>query len=230
MHRIDEIYTDLPYYGAVKITEQLKRNGYPVNHKRIERLMRKMGIEALRPKKNTSCGNERNRKFPYLLDGIKAVYPNHIWGTDITYIRANSTWFYLVAILDWYSRYVISWMLSEYMTAEFCVANLEQALTYAQPNIHNSDQGSQFTSEEYLAVLEKRPNIRISMDGRGRCWDNIFTERLWRSVKHEEVYVKDYRSFAEAKSELSGYFKNYNEKRLHSSLGYRPPAEVYFEN
>lgn len=230
MNQIDRIYTDLPFYGAVKITKELKRNGYPVNHKRIERLMRKMGIEALRPKKRTSQGNQQHRKFPYLLKGIKARYPNHIWGTDITYIRAAGTWFYLVAILDWYSRYVVSWMLSDSMTTDFCVANLEQALTRAEPAIHNSDQGSQFTAEEYLTVLEARSNIRISMDGRGRCMDNIFTERLWRTVKYEEVYLKDYGSFAEAKTELSGYFKIYNQRRLHSALDYRPPAEVYFAN
>ena len=230
MHRIDEIYTDLPYYGAIKITEQLKRDGYPVNHKRIERLMKEMGIEAIRPKKRTSIPDEQHRKFPYLLSGIKAQHPNHIWGTDITYIRAAGTWFYLVALLDWYSRYVISWMLSETMTADFCVANLVQALTHAQPDIHNSDQGSQFTSEDYLTVLEARPSIRISMDGRGRCWDNIMNERLWRSVKHEEVYLKDYQSFAEAQTELGGYFTTYNERRLHQSLNYQPPAEVYFTN
>jgi putative transposase len=230
MHRIDGIYTDLPYYGAVKITKQLKRDGYPINHKRIERLMRKIGIEAIRPKKRTSIPNQQHRKFPYLLRGIKAQYPNHIWGTDITYIRAAGTWFYLVALLDWYSRYVLSWELSDSMTADFCITNLETALTQAQPEIHNSDQGSQFTAEEYLAVLEERPVIRISMDGQGRCWDNIMNERLWRSVKREEVYLKDYQSFAEDNRELSGYFKTYNERRLHASLDYRSPTEVYFAN
>ena len=189
-----------------------------------------MVIEALRPKKRTSGGNQQHRKVPCLLRGIKAKYPNHIWGTGITYIRAAGTWFYLVALLDWYSRYVVSWMLPDSMTTDFCIANLEQGLTVAEPKIHNSDQGSQFTAEEYLAVLEGRPDIRISMDGGGRCWDNIFTERLWRTVKYEEVYLKDYCSFAEAKAELSDYFKIYNERRLHSALDYRPPAEVYFAN
>jgi len=230
MNRIDKIFTDLPYYGSPKITRQLQRDGIPVNHKRVERLMRVMGIRAIYPGKKTSIPNVQHRTFPYLLRGVKAAYPNHIWGTDITYVRAAGTWFYLVALLDWFSRYVISWMLSDSLTTDFCVDNLQQALTVAEPDIHNSDQGSQFTAEEYLSVLEGRPQIRISMDGQGRCWDNIMNERLWRSVKYEEVYLKDYGSFGEAHGELSRYFTTYNERRLHSALDYQTPAEVYIGN
>lgn len=154
--------------------------------------------------------------------------PDHVWGTDITYIRAQGMWFYLVAIMDWFSRYVLSWRLAETMEVSSCVATLEEALTTSRPDIHNSDQGSQFTAAEYLAVMRRHPSIQISMDGRGRCFDNIFTERLWRTVKYEEVYVKEYRSGSEARASLSDYFVTYNTRRLHSSLDYKTPAEIYF--
>lgn len=228
MDRMDEIHTDSPYYGIRRMTAQLKRDGFPVNRKRVRRLMRLMGIEAIYRHPRTSIPHPEHRIFPYLLTGVTASHANHVWGTDITYIRAAKEWFYLVAILDWYSRYVISWQLSDTLHDDFCVVNLKQALESASPEIHNSDQGSQFTSDAYLGALEERENIRISMDHRGRCFDNIFTERLWRTVKYEEVYLKEYGSFREANASLATYFTKYNERQLHSSLGYKPPAEVYF--
>lgn len=229
MNRIDEIYTKFPYYGSPRITAQLNREGITANHKRIERLMRIMGIQAIYPKPNTSKRNFENTIYPYLLKGIDINYPNQIWGTDITYIRANNIWFYLTAILDWHSRYVISWKLSDNLSVEFCIDALEEALKINKPEIHNSDQGSQFTSDDYLSVLKKYPDIKISMDSKGRCFDNIFTERLWRTVKYEEVYLNDYNSYSEAKQSLGKYFKIYNNERLHQSLDYHTPAEIYFD-
>lgn len=230
MDRLDEIHTDFPCYGIRRLTAQLRRDGFKVNWKRVRRLMRLMGMEAIYRRPRTSIPHPEHRVYPYLLTGITAHHPNHIWGTDITYIRAQKQWFYLVAILDWFSRYVVSWQLSDTMHSDFCVANLNQALEGASPEIHNSDQGAQFTANEYLGVLETHPAIRISMDHRGRCFDNIFTERLWRTVKYEEVYLKEYGSFRDARSSLTTYFKKYNDRQLHSALGYKPPAEVYFNH
>lgn len=227
MHRIDEIYTKQPYYGARKITAQLNHEGRAVNHKRIERLMSVMGIQAIYPK-NTSKTHLQHDIYPYLLRGISILRPNHVWGADLTYIRACGLWFYLVVILDWYSRYVISWRLSTSMAVDFCIDALNAALAIGQPEIHNSDQGSQFTSEPYIHTLKKKEDIQISMDGRGRCFDNIFTERLWRTVKYEEVYLHDYTSYEEAQESLNRYFHIYNHERLHQSLGYKTPAEIYF--
>lgn len=229
MNRIDEMYTAKPYYGCPRITKQLRREGVVVNHKRVANLMRIMGIQAMYPKKNTSKPNVAHLKYPYLLQGLEVAKPNHVWGTDITYVKANGVWFYLVAILDWYSRYVVNWKLSKNMYVNFCNENLNEALEMATPVIHNSDQGSQFTSREYTNIL-KQKNVQISMDGRGRCFDNIFTERLWRTVKYEEIYLKDYASFAEAESSLTKYFHIYNTDRLHQALNYQTPAEVYFKN
>ena len=228
MRRIDEIYTKHSYYGARKITRQLKREKMKVNHKRVERLMGIMGIQAIYPKKNLSKNGKNHAKYPYLLNKIDINRPNLVWGTDITYVRANGQWFYLVAMIDWYSRYVISWRLSRSLETDFCIACLKEALAVALPEIHNSDQGVQFTAEEYLAILKAHESIRISMDGRGRCFDNIFTERLWRNVKYEEVYLKEYESFAHAERSLAEYFQTYNYERLHENLDYLTPAEVYF--
>lgn len=228
MNKIDEIYTEFPYYGSPKITEAINRQGITVNHKAIERLMREMGIMAIFPKKNTSKANPLNIKYPYMLKGLTILRPNHVWSADITYVRAHGIWFYLVAILDWYSRYVLSWKLSPRMTVDFCIDALTDALAISKPDIHNSDQGSQFTSEDYTSVLLGK-EIKISMDGRGRCFDNIFVERLWRSVKYEEVYLHDYQNYGEAKESLTKYFDTYNNRRLHQSLDYRTPAEVYFQ-
>lgn len=228
MNQIDEIYTEFPYYGSPRIVAELARRKHPENHKRVERLMRVMGIQALYPRPKTSVPQPMHRKYPYLLKGLSILRPDQVWGTDITYIRAQGMWFYLVAIMDWFSRYVLSWRLSDTMAVSSCVATLEEALMTSVPEVHNSDQGSQFTAADYLEVIERHPSIQISMDGRGRCFDNIFTERLWRTVKYEEVYVKEYRSGSEARASLGDYFAAYNTRRLHSSLNYKTPAEVYF--
>ncbi|MFH2105014.1 MAG: IS3 family transposase [Parcubacteria group bacterium] len=229
MNRIDEIYTEQPYYGVPRITAQLNREEWkPINHKRVERLMRIMGIQAIFPRRNTSQPNIQHSVYPYLLNTININCPNKAWGTDITYVRANGIWFYLVAILDWFSRYVVSFKLSSSLSVDFCTQALNSALNTAIPDYHNSDQGSQFTSNDYLSILQRHPEIKISMDGKGRCFDNIFTERLWRTVKYEEVYLKDYQSFTEAEQSLTQYFHTYNHKRLHQSLNYQIPAEVYF--
>lgn len=229
MHQIDKIYTDYPFYGIRKITRQLKNEGYPVNHKRVQRLMRVMGIQAIFPGKNSSQPDNSHPVFPYLLEDFKVKYPNQVWGTDITYIKLNKNWLYLVAIIDWFSRYVIAWNLSDSLTMDFCIQTLEEALSQNIPKIHNSDQGSQFTSLEYTNILQAK-NIKISMDGKGRCFDNIFTERLWRTVKYEEVYLKDYQSPLEARRSLTEYFKFYNQKRFHQSLNYQTPEKVYFNS
>ena len=227
MKKIDEIYTELPFYGSPKITKELRKQELLVNHKRVERLMREMGLQAIFPDKNTSKPHPQHPVFPYLLRKTKAGYPNHIWGTDVTFVRGKGIWFYLVAILDWYSRFVLSWRLSRTLTVGFCTEALDEALKTGRPEFHNSDQGSQFTSYEYISLLKKFPEIKISMDGRGRCFDNIFTERLWRTVKYEEVYLRDYTSYNEANQSLKNYFQLYNYRRLHQSLNYQTPAEIY---
>jgi putative transposase len=231
MDLIDNIYTKRPYYGYIRITKNLKqRHKEVVNHKRVARLMRLMEIQAVGPKPNTSKpGKGKGHDiYPYLLRGVSITRPNHAWGVDITYIRLSNDWLYLVAIMDWYSRYILSWELSDQMSVEFCTAALERALHINQPDIHNSDQGSQFTSQEYLALLQSYPDIRISMDGKGRAFDNIFVERLWRTIKYEEVYLKDYQSPREARQSLHEYITFYNNERFHSSLNDLTPAEVYF--
>jgi putative transposase len=228
MNAIDELYTKRPYFGVRRITEHLEIPGIVVNHKRVHRLMQIMGIQAIYPKPRTSDPNKQHEKYPYLLKGVKAAYPNHIWGTDITYIRVKGTWMYLVAILDWFSRYVISWELSDTLCVKFCIEGLKRALEIGTPEIHNSDQGSQFTAEEYLAILKAYETVKISMDGRGRAMDNIFTERLWRTVKQEEVYLREYQSPKEARMSLREYFMFYNHQRKHQSLQYETPAKIYF--
>lgn len=227
MNEIDRIYTKTPFYGARRITWQLHQNGILVNHKRVERLMGIMGIQAISPKPFTSKPDEEHETFPYLLKGVEIFKPNQVWGTDITYIRIHQAWVYLVAMIDWYSRYVLSWELSPHLTADFCISCLTEALAKAVPGIHNSDKGSQFTSKEYLGVLKSHPSILISMDGRGRCMDNIFTERLWRNVKYEEVYLKDYANISEARENLAKYFQFYNWERPFQSLGNQIPGIIY---
>lgn len=232
MAKIDKLYTAYPFYGAPRLTKHLNIvDKISVNHKKVERLIGLMGVAAIYPHKkwNTSQPDPKHQKFPYLLNEIKVKRPDQVWGTDLTYIQANKNWYYLVAIMDWFSRYVVSWRLSESLTTDFCVLNLQRALKVGQPEIHNSDQGSQFTANDYLKTLQQHPEIKISMDGRGRCFDNIFNERLWRSVKYEEVYLKDYQSFAEAQTALDKYFKFYNTIRLHSSLGDQTPEQIYFK-
>jgi len=228
MRLIDEQYTRTPFYGVRRMTAWLRSIGHPVNHKRVARLMNRMGLEAIYPKHRTSKSHLQHRKYPYLLKGLEIVYPNQVWATDITYIRMRRGFIYLTAIMDWFSRYVLAWEVSITLETEFCLAALDRALESARPEIFNSDQGSQFTSEDFTGRLKKE-NIAISMDGRGRVFDNIFIERLWRSVKYEEVYINDYQGVREAKDGLRRYFEFYNNERPHQSLGYCRPVEVYMK-
>jgi putative transposase len=227
MHLIDQQYTATPFYGIRRMTAWLRTQGEQVNHKRVARLMRQMGIEALYPRPRTSIPADHVRRYPYLLKGLAIDAPNLVWSTDITYIRLCGGFVYLVAIIDWFSRYVLSWQLSNTMDVHFCLVALEQALQVGKPQIFNSDQGSQFTSEAFTSFLERR-EIKISQDGKGRAFDNIFVERLWRSVKYEEVYLKDYSTVGIAIQSLGKYFEFYNHQRLHQSLNYQVPAAVYF--
>lgn len=226
-HRIDAIYTKWPFYGSRKITAQLQLEGVEINRKATQRHMREMGIAGICPGPNLSKRTQKEGIFPYLLRHTTSHYPNHIWGLDITYIRLLGGWMYLVAVLDWYSRYVVSWELDQTLELPFVLTALERALAQATPTICNSDQGSHFTSPQYLDLL-KAANVQISMDGKGRALDNIFTERLWRTVKYEEVYLHDYLSPREARQALTRYFSFYNQERLHQALDYQTPAEVYF--
>ena len=223
---LDEQYTRAPFYGSRRMTEWLAKEGHQVNRKRVSRLMELLGIEAVYPKPRLSQPGEGHRIYPYLLRGIAVERVNQVWSTDITYIRMAQGFLYLVAVMDWFSRFVLSWSLSLTMEVEFCVETLKRALRRGRPDIFNSDQGSQFTSEKFTGELAER-QIAISMDGRGRCMDNIFVERLWRSLKYEEVYLKDYASVAEARAGIAGYFRFYNHERLHQSLDYRTPAAIY---
>jgi len=226
MRLIDEQYTRTPFYGIRRLTAWLRKTEHIVNHKRVARLMNLMGLEAIYPKPRTSKEHPQHKKYPYLLKGLEIVRPNQVWATDITYIRMKRGFIYLTAIMDWFSRYVLSWEISITLETEFCLVALDRALGTAKPEIFNSDQGSQFTSDDFTKRL-KDHGIRISMDGRGRCFDNIFIERLWRSVKYEEVYLNDYQEIREAKDRLGQYFEFYNNERLHQSLDYRTPGEVY---
>jgi len=227
MRLIDEQYTRTPFYGVPRMTEVLRGMGYPIGHKRIERLMGFMGLQAICPKKNLSKAVAGHKKYPYLLRNLSIDHPDHVWASDITYIRLRGGFLYLVAIMDWFTRYVLSWRLSNTLDSYFCIEALEEALErYGQPEIFNTDQGAQFTSDKFTAVLEKR-GVKISMDGRGRAFDNIMVERLWRSVKYEEVYLKDYCTPGEAFEGLGDYFDFYNNERLHQSLGYKPPRSFY---
>jgi putative transposase len=226
---IDEEYTRHPFYGARRIATWLTLDKEKeINIKRVRRLMREMGLEAIYPKPKLSLPGKAHRIYPYLLKGWTATAPDEVWATDITYIRLRRGFVYLVAVLDWYSRYVVSWDLSITMDAGFCVVCLEDALRRGTPEIFNSDQGSQFTSEEYTRRLIEK-DIRISMDGRGRAFDNIFVERLWRTVKYEEVYLHDYETVEEAREGLKKFFHFYNEERRHQSLDKRTPSTLYHE-
>ena len=224
---IDVQYTARPFYGVPRMTEHLRRKGWAVNEKRIRRLMREMDLVAIYPKPRLSTPDKAHRIYPYLLRGLVIGGPDQVWASDITYIRLHGGFVYLTAVMDWYSRYVLSWELSNTLDAAFCVDALERALTISQPEIFNSDQGCQYTSETFTARL-KAAGIRISMDGQGRVFDNIFVERLWRTVKYEEVYLNDYDSMSEAWASLARYFRFYNQERIHQSLDWRTPAEVYF--
>ena len=227
MRLIDEQYTRTPFYGSRKMTAFLNRDGHCVNRKRVQRLMRQMGIEAIYPRRNLSKANPEHRIYPYLLRGLKIDKPNQVWSADITYIRLHQGWIYLVAIMDWFSRYVLSWEVSTSLETDFCLTALDKAFSTGCPEIFNTDQGSQFTSNLFTEKL-KDQSILISMDGRGRAFDNIFIERLWRSLKYEEVYLRDYQSVSEGKHYLKEYLVFYNHERLHQSLDYQTPAEVHF--
>lgn len=226
MRLLDEQYLVTPFYGIRRMTVWLQQRGYQVNHKRVARLLRTMGLQAIYPKPRLSQAGVGHKIYPYLLKGLAITRPNQVWSADITYVRLRHGFVYLVAVMDWFSRYVLAWEVSVTMDSNFCVTALEWALEGQRPEIFNSDQGAQFTSLEFTERLQRR-EIRISMDGRGRAMDNIFLERLWRSVKYEEVYLKDYRDVPEAIVSLGDYFRFYNLERPHQSLGYRTPKAVY---
>jgi putative transposase len=226
MRLLDEQYTRTPFYGTRRMTAWLHTQGYPVNRKRVSRLLRTMGLEAIYPKPRLSQPGQVQQRYPYLLRDVAIERVDQVWSTDITYIRLARGFIYLVAIIDWFSRYVLAWEVSVTLDTSFCLEALDRALCQASPEIFNSDQGVQFTSAEFTKRLEAA-SIRISWDGRGRALDNIFVERLWRSVKYEEVYLKDYQSVPEAIRGLRDYFTFYNHHRLHQALGYQTPAQVY---
>jgi putative transposase len=229
MRLLDEQYTRTPFYGIRRMTAWLQQQGHAVNHKRVGRLLRRMGLEAVYPKPRLSTLSRPGAttcRYPYLLRDLVVARPNQVWSTDITFVRVRRGFLYLVAILDWYSRYVLAWEVSNTLDGGFCLDALEHSLARATPEIFNSDQGAQFTSYVFTTRLE-RAGIRISWDGRGRALDNVFVERLWRSVKYEEVYLHDYETIAEAVGGLDRYFRFYNAERLHQALGYRTPAMVY---
>jgi putative transposase len=230
MSRIDRCHLEHPYYGSRRIRDWLDDEGWSVNRKRVQRLMRTMGITALYPKRNLSLANQAHKVYPYLLRGLVIDHPNQAWASDVTYIPMARGFVYLVAIMDWHSRKVLSWRVSNTLDASFCVDALNEAIeTYGTPEIFNTDQGCQFTSEEFTGVL-KQHDIRISMDGKGRWVDNVFVERLWRSVKYEEVYLRAYDSIGEARASLGRYFGFYNAKRRHQSLDRRTPDSVYYQD
>ena len=226
MRGIDQQYMKTPFYGVRRITVSLRRQGYGINPKRIARLMRLMGIQAVFPRQNLSQPGKGHKIYPYLLRGLKIKYPDQVWSSDITYIPLANGFMYLTAIIDWYSRYVLDWRLSNTLETAFCLESLDQALAHGQPEIFNTDQGAQFTATSFTNRL-LAANIRISMDGKGRALDNIFIERFWRSLKYEDIYLKNYETVPALVKGLSAYFRFYNNDRPHQSLGYQTPAEVY---
>ena len=226
MNLIDEQFTKTPFYGVPRMRAWLKVQDHEVNHKRVRRLMRLMGLEAVYPKPRLSRSNQQHKKYPYLLNNLLIDHPDQVWCADITYIRMLHGFVYLVAVMDWFSRFVLAWELSTTLDTCFCIAALENALEISKPEIFNSDQGCQFTSLEFTNRVDQE-GIRLSMDGRGRVYDNIFVERLWRSVKYEEVYLHHYQTVCEARKCLAKYFFFYNMERLHESLGYQTPYQMY---
>ena len=226
MDSIDRKFTACPFYGVRKITRELRKDGWVVGRKRVRRLMRLMGLMPVFPTRNTSRRNPDHQVYPYLLRGAVINQVNQVWSMDITYIKIGKGFMYLTAIIDWHSRYVLAWEISNTLTSDFCVECLTTALIYGRPGIFNTDQGCQFTSTEFTGVLVEK-GISISMDGRGRALDNVFVERLWRSVKYENVYLKGYQTIPEAQAGLREYFDFYNMGRIHQSLGYRTPWEIY---
>jgi len=227
MRRIDAIYLEKPFYGRRRMTVALQWEGHEVNHKRVQRLMRLMGLEGMAPGPHTSRPRPEHVVYPYLLRGLEVVRPDHVWAADITYVPLAHGWAYLVAIIDWFSRAVLAWRLSNTLCTEFCVEALQEALRHhGPPSIFNTDQGAQFTDGDFLAVLKER-QVKISMDGKGRCLDNIFVERLWRSLKYEEVYLKAYGDVQEARQGIERWLRFYNLERPHQALGYQTPMQVY---
>jgi len=230
MKEIDQIYTRWPFYGYPRITDQLRHDGWTVNYKRVARLMRVMGLQAIVPGPHTSKPHPQNPVYPYLLRDLDVIRPDQVWAADITYIPMSSGFLYLMAIMDWFSRYVVTWELSNSLETDFCLRALDQALRIGRrPEIFNTDQGAQFTSQDFTGMLQSK-GIRISMDGRGRALDNVFVERLWRTVKYEEVYPADYGDGREARRRLGRYFEFYDDVRPHSSLGKKTPSEIYYAN
>lgn len=228
MDLIDREYTEHPFYGSRRMTAILCGMGYAVNRKRVVRLMRLMGLEAIYPKPNLSKGNKEHKKYPYLLADLEIAFPDHVWSTDITYIKLHAGYAYCTVVIDWHSRYVIAWRVSNTLDGYFCQEVLEEALQTGRPRIFNTDQGVQYTCRAFTGILEKA-SIQISMDGKGRALDNIFVERLWRSLKYEDIYIKDYQSVSDARDGIGRYFRFYNERRPHQSLGYRCPRDVYMQ-
>ena len=227
LNRVDELFTAHPFYGQRKLSQALKREGYDVGRDKAKTFMNLLGLEAIYPKPCLSQAHPEHRIYPYLLKNVAIERVNQVWSTDITYIRLSHGFMYLVAVIDWYSRYVLSWRLSNSLALDFCLEALTEALSFGCPEIFNSDQGSQFTSREFIRVLEES-EIQISMDGRGRALDNVFVERLWRSVKYEDVYLHNYETVVELKQGLESYFRFYNQQRLHQALKYRTPHEVHW--
>jgi len=226
MRLLDEEYTRHPFYGARRLSDWVSGQGHPAGREKVGRLMKEMGIEAIYPKKPLSLKNKEHKIYPYLLRTLKINRPDQVWCSDITYVRMQRSFAYLTVVMDWFSRYVLSWGLSLSLESDFCVLALEKALESAKPEIFNTDQGSQFTSEAFTSVL-KDAQVQISMDGKGRAFDNIMVERLWRTVKYEEVYLNEYTNHFSAREHLGEYFKFYNEERRHSGLGKQTPSEVY---
>ena len=226
MALIDQQYLKTPFYGSRRMTAWLRNHGHEVNRKRVRRLMQLIGLEAIYRRPNTSKPNPGHKVYPYLLRGLEINRVNQVWATDITYIPMARGFLYLMAIMDWHSRYVLAWRLSNTLEVDFCVAALEEALSKGRPQIFNTDQGSQFTSEAFTGLLEQH-GVRVSMDGKGRYTDNLFIERLWRSLKYEEVYLKAYTGGRDARIGIGEYFRFYNTERPHQALEYQTPAEVF---
>lgn len=228
MRAIDEIHTEQPTFGSRTMARMVSRQtGIPVGRKHTRRLMREIGIEAIYPKPRLSRRDQEHAVYPYLLSGMSIIRPNQVWSMDITYIRMNGGFLYLTIVMDWYSRKILTWELSDRMTSDFCISAAQEALERTTPEIINTDQGSQFTDGDMIELWKIR-DVQISMDHKGRCFDNIFTERFWRTIKYEEVYLRDYASFRDAYLSIRDYIDRYNKKRVHQALKYRTPDEVYF--
>lgn len=226
-NEIHDLWLDMPVYGYRRITAALHRKGYKINRKKVLRIMREMRLQAIYPKPNTSRRNQDHKIYPYLLRGLKITHPNHVWATDITYIKIAGGFMYLIAIIDVYSRFVVAWCLSNTLDTQFCEDALKCALEQEKPDILNTDQGCQFTSVVWIKLVESN-DIKVSMDGRGRWADNVFIERFWRTLKHEHILIHDFETVFELKGSIGQFIDVYNNKRLHQSLDYQTPAEVYF--